>query len=105
MTVVITEKTVRVVEVDWIALAESLENEVLAKLEDDIIEWGQDTSMLSMFLRDAADGLDVAVLLANGRWDSAESKIYNMDTVARDYIFDWIEKHSCDNLFDVLREQ
>jgi hypothetical protein len=105
MTAVITEKTVKLVEVDWDALASAVETEVMEKLDDDLVAWQYDVSMKVMFLRDAADGLEVCGLLKEGKWKEVEERLWDMDTASRDHVYDWIEKHSCDNLFRLLREQ
>jgi hypothetical protein len=105
MTVVITETVVKVVKVDWDALAKAVKNEVMTKLKNDLVMWEDDASMLSMVLMDASSGIDAAVLLADGDWKGAEQHLYDMDTAPREYVYDWIEKHSCVNLFQVLGEQ
>ena len=105
MTVVITETVVKVVKVDWIALAEAVKGEIMAKLKNDLVIWKDDASMLSMVLMDASSGLGVVALLAEGNWKGAEQHLYDMDTAPREYVYDWVEKHSCVNLFQVLGEQ
>jgi hypothetical protein len=105
MSVIVTEKVVTSIEVDWGALAASVEKEVMAKLNDDLVLWPDDMDMRAVFMRDAADGLDVCVLLSNGEWSDAEDKIRDMDTAPREWVWDWVEKHSCDGFFDILRKQ
>ena len=105
MNVTVTEKTVKVVEVNWVALAKAVENEVMEKLNDDLVLWQDDVSMRAMFLRDAADGLGVCALLTNGKWNDVGDRLWAMDTASREYVYDWIEKHSCKNIFQLLREQ
>jgi hypothetical protein len=61
--------------------------------------------MQAMFLRDAADGLDICALLAEGKWEKAEDRLRNMDTASREWVFDFIEKHSCNDLFGTMRNQ
>jgi hypothetical protein len=105
MTVTVTEKVMRIVTVDWAALAAAVREEVIDKLNADMAQWQDDVSMQSMFLRDAADGLYVVALLAEGKWQKAENKLHDMDTASREYVWQWIEKHSCYGLFGVLRDQ
>lgn len=104
---VVTKKTVEieVFEVDWISLAKAVENDVMEKLENDLATWHDDLSMRAMFLHDAADGLDVCALLAEGKWEMAEHHLRRMDTAAREYVWDFIENHSCEEFFDVMESQ
>lgn len=95
----------QVIEVDWVALANAVENEVMAKLNEELVQWQNDTAMRAMFLHDAADGLDVCILLSKGKWSDAEDRLYKMDTASREWVWDWIEKHSCNGFFDILRKQ
>ena len=83
-------KTVTV-DVDWAGLALAVERRVMAKLQQDLLNWPDDLSMREMFVADAADGMAVCVLLEQGRWREAESKIWHMDTAARDYVWEFIE--------------
>jgi len=96
MTVTVTEKVVKVVTVDWTALAAAVKSEILTKLDGDMNAWVEDASMLSMVLRDAADGLDVCSMLTEDKWKDVEDRLWKMDTAPREYVGDWIEKHSCD---------
>lgn len=102
---VVTTKTVEVIQVDWPALAVKVEEDVMAKLYDDLEQWKDDISMRAMFLQDAADGLEVCILLSEGKWKKAEERLRDMDTASREYVWDFIDKHSCDDLFDILRKQ
>lgn len=107
MNVVIAEKVVKVVEVDWIALAKAVENEVMRKLHDDLKDWPRpdDISLRSMCLDDASRALNVCELLQLGMWKEAEKRLYTMDTSPREYLYDWIEQNSCKDFFKVLREE
>ena len=105
MNVVIAEKVVKVVEVDWASLSMAVEAEVMDKLKYNLSTWQNDTAMKSMFLRDAADSLEVCTLLTQEKWFKAEERLWDMDTAPREYVFYWIEKHSCQNLFGILRQQ
>lgn len=102
---VVTTKTIEVIQIDWPALAAKVEEDVMAKLYDDLEQWKNDISMRAMFLQDAADGLEVCILLAEGKWKKAEDRLRDMDTASREYVWDFIDKHSCDNLFNILRKQ
>lgn len=105
MTVVITDKVVKVVDVDWDALSTNVEAEVMDKLKHDLSTWENNAAMKAMFLRDAADGLDICTLLTQRKWKKAEDRLWDMDTASREYVREWIEKHSCQNLFQILRDQ
>lgn len=102
---VVTTKTVEVIQVDWRALAAKVEEDVMANLYYDLEQWDDDVSMQAMFLRDAADGLDICILLAEGEWEKAEARLRGMDTAAREYVWVFIEKHSCNDLFSIMRNQ
>jgi hypothetical protein len=105
MTVTVTEKVVVSIEVDWVALAKAVEEEVMAKLNDDLILWQDDMAMRAVIMHDAADGLDVCVFLADGKWSNAQDRLYKMDTASREWVWDWVEKHSCNGFFDILCKQ
>jgi len=105
MNVVVTEKVVKVITVDWKSLGNAVKQEVIDKLNDDLLEWQRDPRMLSMFLNDAADGMNVAVHLSGGDWRGAENKLRDMDTASREYAWEWVEKHSCKNIFNILDQQ
>lgn len=105
MNVVVTEKVVVSIEVDWNALSKAVEEEVMSKLNDDLVLWSDDMHMRAMFMRDAANGLDVCAVLSKGKWSDAEDRLYKMDTAAREWVWDWVEKHSCNGFFDILRKQ
>lgn len=102
---VVTTKTVEVIQVDWTALAVKVEEDVMAKLYDDLEQWKDDISMRAMFLQDAADGLEVCILLAEGKWEKAEDRLRDMDTAAREHVWDFIDRHSCNDLFSIMRKQ
>jgi hypothetical protein len=105
MSVTITEKVVSSIEVDWVALAKAVEKDVMSSLDENLAEWQDDMQMRAMFLGDASDGVKVCTFLAEGDWKKAEAHLYGMDTAAREWVWDWVEKHSCNDLFDLLREQ
>jgi len=86
----IKEKTITVLEVDWVALSNAVEQKVMTKLADDMNDWKDDRSMRAMFLCDAGDGLDVCEVLAKGVWQDVVDRLWKMDTAARDYLWDFI---------------
>ena len=88
----IVQKEVKtVVTVDWAALAQAIELRVMQKLQEDLKHWADDVGMRSMFLGDASDGLKVCELLLEGNWQLVEKKLWDMDTAARDYLWDFLE--------------
>jgi hypothetical protein len=105
MNVVITEKVVKVVEVDWIALAKAVENGIMHKLYDDLKDWPDDISLRAMCIDDASRAMRVCELLELGMWKEAEKRLYAMDTSPREYLYEWIEQNSCKDFFKVLREE
>lgn len=89
--------------VDWAALAAGVEKLVLKKLKADLKDWKHDIGMKQMFLQDAADALVVCELLSEGKWHLAEDRICEMDTAARDYVWDFVEKVAGADFFDIVR--
>jgi hypothetical protein len=87
----VTMRETKTAIVDWSELALAVERRVMAKLKQDLENWSDDLSMREMFVADAADGMAVCVLLAEGKWREAESKIWHMDTAPRDYVWEFIE--------------
>ena len=59
--------------------------------------------MRAMFLGDAGDALDVCEHLAEGNWAKAEKRLWDMDTAARDYVYDWIGAVAGEEFFDIVR--
>ena len=87
----VTMRETKTAVVDWTELAAAVEWRVMQKLQRDLVNWPDDLSMREMFVADAADGMAVCVLLEQGKWREAESKIWHMDTAARDYIWEFLE--------------
>ena len=99
---IVTRKTVVQVSVDWSALAAGVEALVMKKLEQDLVDWASDRGMVQMFLRDAADGLAVCDVIQRGNINDVVSRLWEMDTAAREYVYDFIEQVAgCD--FEELR--
>jgi len=98
-------RTVTVTEyaVDWAALANAVEARVMEKLRNDISYWTEDRSMRQMLVADAADGVAVCELLAAGVWKRVEDRLWNMDTAARDYLYDYIEAETGADFFKQMR--
>jgi hypothetical protein len=90
-------------EVDWKKLADEVEKLVMAKLDEDLKHWKDDRSMRAMFLCDAGDSLEVCQELAEGSWHKAEKRLWDMDTAARDYVYDFIEQVAGSEFFDAVR--
>ena len=90
-------------EVDWAALADAVEKLAMAKMKSDIARWKDDRGMRAMLIGDAGDALDVCELLAKGKWKPVEEKLWDMDTAARDYVYDWIEQVAGKEFFDAVR--
>ena len=91
--------------VDWPALAAAVEKRVMIKLKHDLEHWADDISMKAMFVADCADGMAVCELLEEGKWREAESKIWHMDTAARDYIWDFLEAELGVDELEFIRAQ
>ena len=91
--------------VDWAALAAAVELRVMAKLKHDLEHWADDISMKAMFVADCADGMAVCELLEEGKWREAESKIWDMDTAARDYVWEFIEAELGVDEMEFIRAQ
>ena len=90
-------------DIDWIELAAGVDKLVVKRLKDDLKQWEGDIGMRQMFVQDAADALAVCELLAEGKWHMAENRIRNMDTAARDDVYDFIEIVAGADFFDCVR--
>ncbi len=99
--VTITETTSYTV--DWKSLASQVERLVMDKMRDDLANWHNDLSMRQMLVQDAADSLAVCELLQAGNWSKAEDRIRDMDTAARDYVYDIIAEVAGADFFDIVR--
>jgi uncharacterized protein YPO0396 len=92
-----------VANIDWAALAVAVEERVMNKLHDDLAHWSNDISMRLMFLQDAADSLRVCELLSEGKWKPVAEKLWDMDTAARDCVYDMIEAEAGEDFLDLVR--
>jgi hypothetical protein len=102
--VTVNEPTLtRTVSINWKELALQVEKRVIAKLQQDLVTWSDDLSMREMLVADAADGMAVCVLVEQGKWREAESKLWHMDTAARDYIFEFIEAVAGQDFVEIAR--
>jgi hypothetical protein len=101
----VTVRETKTAIVDWAALALAVERRVMEKLQQDLMNWQGDLSMRAMFVADCADGMAVCELLAAGQWKKAESKIWHMDTAARDYIWEFLEAELGVDELEFIREQ
>lgn len=100
----IVQKEVKtVVTVDWAALSQAVELRVMQKLQEDLKHWADDVGMRSMFLGDASDGLKVCELLLEGNWQLVEKKLWDMDTAARDYLWDFLEAELGVDELEIIR--
>lgn len=100
----IVQKEVKtVVTVDWAALSQAVELRVMRKLQEDLERWADDIGMRSMFLGDASDGLKVCELLLEGNWQLVEKKLWDMDTAARDYLWDFLEAELGVDELEIIR--
>ena len=90
--------------IDWETISKKVEKQVLKKLKKDLVDWEQDLEMKSMFLRDAADGLDVANILKTGNWLLVEKRLWEMDTAAREYVYEYIETSGGKKLKNFLQK-
>jgi hypothetical protein len=100
----IVQKEVKtVVTVDWAALSAAIELRVMDKLQEDLKHWADDVGMRSMFLGDACDGLKVCELLLEGNWQTVEKKLWDMDTAARDYLWDFLEAELGVDELEIIR--
>lgn len=95
-------RTVVETEVDWAGVADAVEVLVMAKLKRDLEEWNQHRDMRAMFLRDASDGLSVCERLATGEWTRIDQRLWEMDTAARDYLYDFITQVAGDDFFRLM---
>jgi hypothetical protein len=100
----VTVRETKSVTVDWAALALAVERRVLAKLQQDLMNWPNDLSMREMLVADAADGMAVCVLVEQGKWREAESKLWRMATAARDYVWEFLEAELGEGELQLIRQ-
>lgn len=101
----VTVRETKTAIVDWNELALAVERRVIAKLQQDLLNWPDDLSMREMLVADAADGMAICVLLEQGRWREAESKLWDMDTAARDYVWEFLEAELGVDELEFIRAQ
>ena len=104
MTIVTVTET-KSYTVDWAALAEGVEVRVMQKLTDDLAHWSDEgLSMRQMFVQDCADSLAVCETMLNKQtWSAVEEKLWDMDTAARDCVYDFIAEVAGVDFFDIVR--
>jgi hypothetical protein len=100
---IVERENIEIVKINWTALADAVESKVMAKMYADLAYWTEDRSMRAMLIADAADGLEVCELLAKGAWKPVEEKLWNMDTAARDYLYDYIDDVAGEDFFKAVR--
>jgi hypothetical protein len=105
MKTIVSRKVIETIDVDWSTLAKEVESKVMAKLEQDIKAWPEDLDMRAMFMRDAAEGLDVCVSLEKGNWNEVENKMWRMDTAPREYIYEFITDIAGEDFFNLMRNR
>ena len=87
--------------VDWAALAKGVEKRVMQKLKGDLANWKKDLSMKQMFVQDCADSLAVCeAMLDKQSWSAVEEKLWDMDTAARDCVYEFIAEVAGSDFFD-----
>jgi hypothetical protein len=89
-------------KIDWKSLADAVEKLAMAKMEYDIVYWKNNRSMRAMLISDAGDALDVCEYLAAGNWVKAEQKLWDIDTAAREYIYNWIQQVAGSEFFNTV---
>jgi hypothetical protein len=53
--------------------------------------------------RDAADTLAVCEIMMDGNWEAIEQRLWDMDTAARDCVYDMIAAEAGEDFFDIVR--
>ena len=92
-----------VLNVGWGTLSRQVEERVMSKLHNDLATWSNDLGMRQMFVQDAADSLAVCKLIAKGQWAPVEKRLWEMDTAARDCVYDFIEAVVGRDYLDAIR--
>ena len=90
MSIVTVTKSVTY-SVEWGRLSQSVAKRVTNKLKEDLKHWKNDLGMMQMFVQDAADGLAVCETITNGKWRDIEERLWDMDTAARECVYEMIE--------------
>ena len=104
MAIVTVEET-RTYTVDWAALAAGVEALVMEKLRNDMEHWAGDEhlGMRQMFVQDCADALAVCETMVDKQsFQAVEDKLWEMDTAARDYVYDFIAEVAGADFFDLV---
>jgi hypothetical protein len=102
MTIVTVTET-KIYTIDWRALSKGVEKLVMKKLKQDLANYKNDISMKQMFVQDCADSLAVCETMRAGRWRDVENQLGNMDTAARDAVYDLIAEVAGGEFFDSVR--
>jgi hypothetical protein len=89
-------------QIDWAELAAQVSTMVIAKMHARLHNWAGELSMCQMFVQDAADGLAVCEILVSGDWHKAQDRLRNMDTAARDCVYDMIHQVAGADFFDLV---
>jgi hypothetical protein len=97
-------RTVVETEIDWAGIADAVEVLVMEKLQRDLEDWAEDRGMRAMFLSDAGDGIWVCENLAGGVWSEVDKRLCEMDTAARDYLYDFIGQVAGEEFFKLVNK-
>lgn len=90
------------VEIDWKGIANAVDAMVMEYHNERMKTWNGDRDMRIMFMADTQDSLEVCNLLAKGSWKPAKNRLNDMDTAARDLMYDIIEKVAGTEFFKLV---
>jgi hypothetical protein len=90
-------------EIDWKGIAAAVDALVMDHHHKMMQEWKDDRNLRIMYTNDATNSLDVCNQLAKGDWNRARAALSNMDTAARDLVYDLIEQVAGKEFFDHVR--
>lgn len=97
------QQTVTTFEIDWAALAAGVEELVMDHMQAQLLSYADDLSMRQMFVQDTSDSLAVCEHLLAGDWTKGRKRLWDMDTAARDVVFDFIEIVAGREFFDIVK--
>ena len=96
-------KTAKKKKIKWDQIAGGVEHLVVKKLKEGLKTWKGDVGMRQMIVQDAADGLAVCeVMLEKQNWTDVEERLWEMDTAARDYVYEFIAVVAGKDFFDTV---
>ena len=97
----ITKKITETYEIDYKGLADHLEEQIIKNLEIEIKDSRGDRPMMSMYMRDAAQYIDIIDYITEQDIETAKEMLIDMDTGARETFYEIFERETGINIYDI----